>query len=116
MSCFRGPCALLSTCVVFCIVALHADRVFIDCVHSCCHVLCVLVICFVGHVLVFLFCEHMAFVLVFVNLSIFKFLNEGEFFCTLRFSDKCCPIINHTSMERSFIQLSDDTYISMSQN
>ncbi len=37
------------------------------------------------------------------------------FFCTLRFQIyKYCPIItNHTSMERSFIQLSDDVYISI---
>ncbi len=60
MSCFRGPCGSSVHVCGVCIVALHADRVFIDCVHSCCHVLCVLVICFVGHVLVFLFCEHMA--------------------------------------------------------
>ncbi len=41
-----------------------------------------------------------------------------RFFCTLRFQIyKYCPIItNHTSMERLFIQLSDDVYISISKN
>ncbi len=38
-----------------------------------------------------------------------------RFFCTLRFQIyKYCP--NHTSMEILFIQLSDDVYISVSQN
>ncbi len=41
-----------------------------------------------------------------------------RFFCTLRFQIyKYCPIItNHTSMERLFIQHSDDAYISISKN
>ncbi len=41
-----------------------------------------------------------------------------RFFCTLRFQIyKYCSIItNHTSMERLFIQLSDDAYISISKN
>ncbi len=41
-----------------------------------------------------------------------------RFFCSLRFQIyKYCPIItNHTSMEILFIQLSDDVYISISQN
>ncbi len=40
-----------------------------------------------------------------------------RFFCTLRFQIyKYCPIItNHTSMQRLFIQLSDDAYISISE-
>ncbi len=41
-----------------------------------------------------------------------------RFFCSLRFQIyKYCPIItNHTSMERLFIQLSDDAYISILKN
>ncbi len=47
-----------------------------------------------------------------VIFSIFRFS------CTLRFQiyKYCFIITNHTSMERLFIQLSDDVYISISQN
>ncbi len=54
-----------------------------------------------------------------LHLDNFKgdFLNISFFFCTLRFQIfKYCSIItNHTSMERLYIQLSDDAYISISK-